>query len=87
MNAETATDIVDELFLTVKGSTWLPQHGFESWSLFYLQRRGMPLPQVMTFVRKFNEAIKFKLRHGDDRRVDPGLLDAIADSSRFPSVQ
>jgi hypothetical protein len=47
----------------------------------------MPLPQVMTFVRNFNEAIKFKLRHGDDRRVDPGLLDAIAASSRFPSVQ
>jgi radical SAM PhpK family P-methyltransferase len=87
MNAETATDIVDELFLNIKGSTWLPQHGFESWSLYYLQRRGMPLPQLMTFVRKFNEAIKFKLRHGDDRRIDPGLLDAIAVSSRFPPVQ
>jgi anaerobic magnesium-protoporphyrin IX monomethyl ester cyclase len=83
MDAPTATEIVDELFLTVRNSTWLPQHGFETWSLYYLQRRGMPLPQLMAFIRDFNQAVKFKLRHPGGRPLDPRVLDAVSASSRF----
>lgn len=81
MDAATAADIVDELFLTIGNSTWLPQHGFESRSLFYLQRKGMPLDQIMTFLRHFNEAIRFKLKNAP--AVDPRLLQALGRSSRF----
>jgi hypothetical protein len=81
MDAATAADIVDELFLTIGSSTWLPQHGFESRSLFYLQRKGMPLDQIMTFLRHFNEAIRFKLKNAP--AVDPRLLQALRRSSRF----
>jgi hypothetical protein len=83
MDATTAMDIMEELFLTVRNSVWLPQHGFELWSLFYLQRKGMALPQLMRFLRDFNEAIRFKLRHGSDLRIDLPLLDAMKASSRF----
>jgi anaerobic magnesium-protoporphyrin IX monomethyl ester cyclase len=83
MDAATAMEIMEELFLTVKNSVWLPQHGFELWSLFYLQRKGMPLSQIMRFLRDFNEAIRFKLRHGSDQRIDLRLLDAMSASSRF----
>jgi len=83
MDCSTAMDIVDDLFLTVKNSIWLPQHGFEAWSLYYLQQKGMPLEQVMRFVRDFNEAIRFKLRNGSDRPLERRLLDALIASSRF----
>jgi hypothetical protein len=53
------------------------------WSLFYLQRKGMPRSQIMRFLRNFNEAIRFKLRHGSDQRIDLRLLDAMSASSRF----
>jgi anaerobic magnesium-protoporphyrin IX monomethyl ester cyclase len=83
MDAATAGDLVDEMFLTIASSTWLPQHGFESRSLFYLQRKGMPLAQILRFLRHFNDAVKFKLKNPAARAMDPRLLRALAASSRF----
>jgi anaerobic magnesium-protoporphyrin IX monomethyl ester cyclase len=83
MDATTAMDVVEELFLKVRGSLWLPQHGFEWWSVFYLQRKGMPLPQLQGFLRAFNEAIRCKLRDRNDRSLDPGTVDALMASGRF----
>jgi anaerobic magnesium-protoporphyrin IX monomethyl ester cyclase len=57
MTAAAACDIVDEMFRTVRGSVWLPQNGFEMWSLFYLQRLGMTLAQVKDFLRAFNALV------------------------------
>jgi anaerobic magnesium-protoporphyrin IX monomethyl ester cyclase len=86
MDASEAMDIVERLFFSVRNSQWLPQHGFESWSLFYLQRKGMPLDQVMTFIRRFNEAVGFTLRHPAGTPLEPKLLHALARSSRFERV-
>jgi len=83
MDATTAMNVMEELFLTVRNSVWLPQHGFELWSLFYLQRKGMALSQLMRFLRDFNEAIRFKLRHGGDQPINLRLLNAMSASSRF----
>ena len=83
MDSKTATRIVEELFVTVKNSIWLPQHGFESWSLFYLQRKGMPIDQIWSFLRAFNAAVAFKLRNPGSQTIHPRLLDALAASSRF----
>jgi len=83
MDAATAMNIMEKLFLTVRNSVWLPQHGFELWSLFYLQRKGMALSQLMRFLRDFNEAIRFKLRHGGDQPINLRLLNAMSASSRF----
>ena len=83
MDAAEAADIVEDVFLTIENSIWLPQHAFESRSLFYLQRKGMPLDQLKTFLRCFNEAVRFKLRHPHADAIDPSLLRALAESSRF----
>ena len=83
MDVSTAIEIMEEWFLTVRGPVWLPQQGFSSWSIFYLQRRGMPLAQTMRFMRDFNDAIRFKLRHGKGQWIEPGLLDAVNASGRF----
>jgi anaerobic magnesium-protoporphyrin IX monomethyl ester cyclase len=61
MDAETACDLIDRMFLAVEHATWLPQHGFEQWSTFYLQRHGMTREQIRALVTCFNAAIKDKL--------------------------
>ncbi|MDG9667731.1 PhpK family radical SAM P-methyltransferase [Hahella sp. CR1] len=61
MNSETACDWVERLFFDIRNSTWLPQHGFEQWSTFYLQRRGYTRKQVIDYVALFNSAIKAQM--------------------------
>jgi hypothetical protein len=87
MDSAVAADIVDEMFLTIENSVWLPQHGFESRSLFYLQRKGMSLEQILTFLRCFNDAIGLKLRHPEAYVIDQGLLNALRESCRFTGLE
>jgi anaerobic magnesium-protoporphyrin IX monomethyl ester cyclase len=61
MDSSLASEIIDWMFASVRNSTWLPQHGFEQWALFYLQRHGFSEQRVNSFVRGFNAAIKEKL--------------------------
>jgi radical SAM PhpK family P-methyltransferase len=83
MDAATASGLVDELFLSVRNSTWLPQRGFEHWSLFYLQRMGMTVERMKTFIQCFNAAVKEKLIYPNKREVDPRLMEALRSSCRF----
>ena len=74
MDSDTACDEVERMFLCVNGSDWLPQHGFEQWSTFYLQRRGMTPTAIKDLVRSFNAAVKSKLLSPDRRRSDPAVM-------------
>lgn len=76
MDAQEACDIVDHLFLNVANSTWLPQWGFEQWSLFYLQRLGLSYADVKNFVKAFNGLVRSQIfdhtldvDHCDDLQV------------------
>jgi anaerobic magnesium-protoporphyrin IX monomethyl ester cyclase len=64
MSSEEACDHVDRLFLDVRNSTWLPQNGFELWSVFYLRRKGFSDAEILRFVRAFNARIKATVRGG-----------------------
>ncbi len=57
MTSAEACDIADDMFRNIKGSVWLPQNGFEMWSLFYLQRIGMTLDQIKDYLRTFNAGV------------------------------
>jgi radical SAM PhpK family P-methyltransferase len=85
MDAAAACDLVDEMFLSVKNSLWLPQWGFEFWSLFYLQRWGMTRGEVKGFVRCFNAVIRDGLRNPSRREIPPMLLDDLRRSCQFSS--
>lgn len=87
MDSRTACDLIDRMFLSVEHATWLPQFGFEQWSTFYLQRRGMSLPQIKTFLRSFNTAIKEKIVYPGKRAVDPGIVECLRVSSQFDRPQ
>jgi hypothetical protein len=83
MDADAAADWVEHLFCVVRNSLWLPQWSFETWSLFYLQRHGMTLAQIKTFVRCFNAAIKEKLIRPGRTEVSSGVLRTVRESCRY----
>ncbi|MFF4013133.1 PhpK family radical SAM P-methyltransferase [Streptomyces sp. NPDC001717] len=83
MDSDTACDIINDMFTSVKNSIWLPQFGFEQWSLFYLQRRGMSLPQIKDYLRGFNAAVAEQIDEPGRREISPDLLAGLRESSRF----
>lgn len=83
MDYQMACDLVDKMFISVQGSIWLPQNGFEQWSTFYLQRRGMTMEQIKTFLKCFNAVIKEKLIYPNKKEIEPGLLESLKASCQF----
>ncbi|MEU5947757.1 PhpK family radical SAM P-methyltransferase [Micromonospora sp. NPDC047465] len=86
MDWSTAAQIIDDLFVDVTSSVWLPQFGFEQWSTFYLQRKGMSGEQVKDFVRAFNGVLADQLRHSGGSAAQPELLDRLRRASQFEAV-
>jgi radical SAM PhpK family P-methyltransferase len=86
MDAKTACDLVDYLFLSVKNSIWLPQNGFDLWSIFYLQRKGMTIEQIKIFLNCFNAVIKQKLIYPNMKNINSDLLESLKISCLFENV-
>ncbi|WP_417831811.1 PhpK family radical SAM P-methyltransferase [Terasakiella sp.] len=74
MNCQQATAFVEQMFLEVQNSIWLPQQGFEMWSLFYLQRNGFSREQIKGFLRAFNDGIREKLLIPDQQEPSEQIL-------------
>jgi anaerobic magnesium-protoporphyrin IX monomethyl ester cyclase len=83
MDFRVACEIVDRMFLTAKNSVWLPQFGFELWSIFYLKRKGLTLDQIKTWLRAFNAAIKEKLLDPSLREHSPAIVGLLGETARF----
>lgn len=67
MTSEQACDQIERIFTTITDSIWLPQNSFEIFSLFYLQKKGMPAEQVNQFLRTFNQLVATKLGMAADQ--------------------
>ncbi len=89
MDAPTACDIIDQIFLSVpeSDSIWMPQFGFEQWSVYYLQRKGMNMDQIKTFLRCFNSVIKEQMLDPGKTVIDPSLRESLATSCRFDRAE
>ena len=83
MDYREACDLVDKMFLNIKNSIWLQQHGFEQWSTFYLQRKGMSMDQIKNFLRSFNAIVKEKLVHPEKKEIEPQLIENLRAASQF----
>lgn len=62
MNSRTACDLVEEIFFTVKNSTWVPQYNFDFDTFWHLYHRGMSIEKVRRFLESFNLAVQEKLK-------------------------
>ena len=83
MDSETACDLIDRIFLCTENSIWLPQFGFEQWSTFYLQRKGMSVEKMKTFLTCFNAVIRERLIYSDRKEIDTHLLKSLIESCKF----
>jgi len=63
MDAKTAADWVDHIFLSVNDPVWLPQYSFNLQGIFHLIDKGIGLDDVKIFLRSFNNSIREKLLH------------------------
>jgi radical SAM PhpK family P-methyltransferase len=66
MDARTACDLIDEIFLADVTPVWIPQYHFESDGIFHLFHRGLSLEQCKNFLKSFNKGIREKLINPDD---------------------
>jgi radical SAM PhpK family P-methyltransferase len=83
MDVDTACDLIERTLLSVKNSVWLPEHGFEQWSTFYLKRKGMTIPQVQRYADAFNTAIKERLLAPGHKEASPEILETIRLCAQF----
>jgi anaerobic magnesium-protoporphyrin IX monomethyl ester cyclase len=83
MDSATACQAIDHIFRSSFESIWMPQFGFEQWSTFYLQRKGMPMEQIKRFLRAFNAIVVEQLRAPGQIRISPHLLDELQATARF----
>lgn len=61
LNSRQGCDLIDEVFLTVDKSIWVPQYNFDFIIIWELMRRGWSLDRVKDFLRSFNSGIREKL--------------------------
>ncbi|UCH93754.1 MAG: PhpK family radical SAM P-methyltransferase [Candidatus Aminicenantes bacterium] len=86
MNSREAADLVEEMFLTINQSTWLPQYQFDFNTLFHLTNRGLNLNQIKGFITIFNQGIKEKLIHPGKDEVSKELIHRLAKTITSPSL-
>jgi radical SAM PhpK family P-methyltransferase len=86
MAAGQALDWIERMFVGVEGSTWLPEDGFELWSVFYLQRHGMTRDGVIRFARAFNTAVAEGVISPDSTAPSAQALDALRRCCRFDAA-
>lgn len=86
MDCQTACHLIEKMFLSIQNSIWLPQNGFELWSIYYLQRKGMTRKQIKIFIQCFNAVIREKLVCRGKEAIHPVLLDNLIKSCRYDSV-
>jgi radical SAM PhpK family P-methyltransferase len=77
MTVEEACDHIDRMLLSVDGSIWMPQFGFEFWSTFYLRRNGLSKARVDDYLRAFNSGVADKLMRASREELSPSRTAAI----------
>lgn len=80
MNASTASDIVEDIFLSIKNSISLPAYNFEMLGLLKILHRGMDLDLCKMFVTAFNQAVKEKLIDPNAKNVSNDALKRLEDA-------
>lgn len=80
MDWKTACDIIDDIFLTVKHSTWVPQYNFDFDTLLRLLTRGMTLDRVKQFLNAFNGGVKEKFTRPQRKEISYDIIRRIKES-------
>ena len=67
MNSTEAMDQIERMFLTDKGSEWLPQWSFDFWILPYLLGKGVSFESVKKFMTPANRMLALEIARTPER--------------------
>lgn len=79
MDSDEACDIIERMFLEIKEPTWLPQHGFEDWSLYYLRRKGFSPAEVRQWVDGFDQLVRHRINGGHPSTESAQVMTTLRD--------
>ncbi len=83
MDSNTASDIIDRIFLSIKEPLWVPQYNFDINNLLHLMHLGMSLEQVKDFLRAFNNGIREKLINPSTTGISPQVVSQLKNACLF----
>ncbi len=75
MDSEVASDITDEIFLSIRDPIWVPQYNFEFDGLFHILHRGYSPEQLKDFLKAFNIGVKDKMVSSAQKDVGWEIID------------
>jgi len=70
MDSLEVSKLVEQTFLSVKNSIWIPQFNFDHLGIYLLLERGMDLDNIKEFLASFNSVVARKLINPDDNEAD-----------------
>jgi radical SAM PhpK family P-methyltransferase len=82
MDSKTASDLIDNIFLSAKNAIWVPQYNFDFDQLWHLMHRGMNMEQIKEFLKAFNSGIKEKLLNSSNSDASPGVIQRLKKACR-----
>lgn len=80
MNSKRASDLVEEIFLSINQPTWVPQYYFECDGLFHLLNRGLTFDRIRQFLNDFNRGVKEKLLNPRQKQVSFEVIKEMKES-------
>lgn len=69
MDSVTACDLVDEIFMKVKNSIFLPQYNFDFDNFLHLLHRGKTVDQLKDFLRIFNSGVQERILYPERKEA------------------
>jgi radical SAM PhpK family P-methyltransferase len=88
MESLEAMDLIDQLFLGVEDSTWLPQWSFDFWIIPYLLGRGVSIDSFTALMKQAHRLLTFEIAHvdaGEKQRLQRACLDQMIAQARSPA--
>ncbi|MCX7921501.1 MAG: PhpK family radical SAM P-methyltransferase [Clostridia bacterium] len=77
MDSVTATNLVEDMFVSVKNSIWAPQHYFDFPGILNLKHRGFDMEEIKKFLSTFNEGVKEKLKNPKQGNVSSKIAEEL----------
>ncbi|ASA20602.1 PhpK family radical SAM P-methyltransferase [Paenibacillus donghaensis] len=77
MDSNTAFHMVQDMFLNIKNSLWIPQYNFDFPGVIGLMQRGLNLKQITEYINLFNEGVSGKLINPDQKDIGPHIMDRL----------
>jgi len=74
MNVGTASDLIDQMVLSIEGPIWIPQYNFDFDSIWHLVYKGISLKDVKKFLRIFHQGIKEKLMKPHQKEISYDIM-------------